>query len=316
MDRLINFEEIEKAHQRIKPYIHETPVLTNESINKLTGCDLYFKCENFQKVGAFKMRGAANAILSLTEKEKDRGVATHSSGNHAQAVALAAKKMGVEAYIVMPETAPKVKREAVLEYGAKVILCAPTLASRKITLADVVSETGATIIHPYEDINVITGQATATVELFLQQPQLDVIFTPIGGGGLISGTALAASYISPDTKIVGCEPTGANDALMSFAEGKIIEKNNPNSIADGLLSTIGAINFEVVKEYVDEIFTVEDKLIINSMKLIWERMKIIVEPSAAVPLAALFKNKDKFKGQKIGIIITGGNFDFSTMPLW
>lgn len=314
MEKYSSIEDLKIAHRRIKPFIHNTPVLTSESINKMVGSEVFFKCENFQKVGAFKIRGATNAILSLSEAEKKFGVATHSSGNHAQAVALAARQNDIKAYIVMPETASKIKRKAVLEYGAKVITCDSNLKAREETLKQVLNERGAFFIHPYNDINVIKGQATAAIELLNQCPGLNILMAPVGGGGLISGTALAAINFSPQVKVIGGEPKGADDAYNSLRAGKIIEKQNPSSIADGLLATVGIINFDIIQKYVDKIFVVEEEEIIAAMRFIWERMKIIIEPSAAVPVAALFKNKEYLSGYKIGIIISGGNVDLSSLP--
>jgi threonine dehydratase len=314
MVRIPTFEEIQIAHERIKPYIHHTPVFTSETINRLTKSQVFFKCENFQKVGAFKMRGAANAVLSLTSAEKQNGVATHSSGNHAQALALAAKQSNIQAYIVMPESAPQIKRKAVLDYGATVINCAPTLSARELALNEVVKETGAVFIHPYDNVAVIAGQATALIEFHNSIPDLDIIMCPVGGGGLISGTALAASYLYPTAKIIGGEPKGADDAFNSLRAGKIINIKDPLTIADGLLATVGPITFNIIQKYVHQIITVEEEEIIDAMRLVWERMKIIIEPSAAVPVAALLKDMGKFSGLKVGIIISGGNVDLDNLP--
>ncbi|MDQ3393643.1 MAG: threonine/serine dehydratase [Bacteroidota bacterium] len=307
--KLITYEDIQLAHRRIKPYIHKTPVLTSKSINNIIGCEVYFKCENFQKVGAFKMRGATNAILLLSTFDKQHGVATHSSGNHGQAVALSARQNSMKAYIVMPENAPEIKKKAVEGYGAKVIECKPTLQSREQTLQETIKETGAAFIHPYNDVNVIAGQGTVALEFLDEIPYLDLILVPVGGGGLISGTALATHYLSRKTKVIGCEPKGADDVYNSFGAGIIVKKDHPKSIADGLLSTVGQINFDIIKTYVHQILTVEESEIIMAMKLVWERMKIIIEPSAAVPLAALINNKENYKGEKVGIILSGGNVD-------
>ncbi|MEO1052929.1 MAG: pyridoxal-phosphate dependent enzyme [Bacteroidota bacterium] len=311
---------ISEAHDRISPYIHRTPVLTSQSINEIAGCQIYFKCENFQKVGAFKARGALNAIFSLSDGELERGVTTHSSGNHAQAVALAAKMRNAKAYIVMPSSAPEVKRKAVLGYGAEVITCEPTLEARENTCQKLIEEKGATFIHPYDDYKVIAGQATAAKELIAQVREsekvetLDVIMTPVGGGGLLAGTALSVHLLSPDTTVIAGEPTGADDAYRSFEAGHIIPSTKPNTIADGLLTSLGERNFDIIKQHVEKIITVTDEEIVAAMRLIWERMKIIIEPSCAVPLAALLKQKEKFEGLKVGLILTGGNVDLGKLP--
>jgi len=315
-NRVITKATIEEAHKRIKPFIHRTSVLTNENIDDVAGCSIYFKCENFQKIGAFKARGAMNAALSLNPEQLKKGLATHSSGNHAQAIARAAKIIGVKSYIVMPRTAPDIKRKGVRSFGGEIFQCEPTLASRESTLADVVKKTGATEIHPYNNYEVIAGQATAAKELFEEAPKLDYVLTPVGGGGLLSGTALAAKYFSPSTQVIAGEPDGSDDAYRSLKSGHI-ETPQSNSIADGLLSSLGDKTFPLIQEYVKEIITVTDSEIITAMKLIWEEMKIIVEPSCAVPLAAVLKNKDKFAGKNIGIILSGGNVDLEkTMKLF
>jgi threonine dehydratase len=305
---MITKESIIQAHERIKPYIHKTPVLTNQAIDEITGCKLFFKCENFQKVGAFKARGATNAILSLSKDELSKGVATHSSGNHAQALARAARELNVPAYIVMPRTAPDIKKAGVQGYGGKIFECEPTLAARESTLAKVVAETGAAEIHPFDNYKVIEGQATAAKELFEEVIGLDVIIAPVGGGGLLSGTALAASFFSPDTTVLAGEPEGADDASRSMKSGKI-EQSQANSIAEGLLTNLGEKPFSIIREKVKEVITVSDAEIVEAMRLIWERMKIIVEPSGAVPLAAVIKKKNELAGKRIGIIFSGGNVD-------
>ncbi len=302
------------AASRINPIIRRTPVLTSQSLNKLVGCELYFKCENFQKVGAFKFRGAVNTINQLTSEQLMHGVATHSSGNHAQALALAANTKGVKAYIIMPNNAPKSKKEAVLGYGAKVIECEPTLDARETTLKSVVEETNAYFIHPYNDERIIAGQSTCAQELIDEVTNLNFILAPVGGGGLLSGTALASHFFSPQTKVIGAEPSGADDACKSFNQGKIIPSINPKTIADGLLTSLGDKTFPVIQKYVSAIYTVGDELIIEAMRLIWQRMKIIVEPSAAVPLAVVMKHNQLFSNQKVGIILSGGNIDFDKIP--
>lgn len=307
-------QDIKNARTRIQDMIHNTPILTSSAINNLAGCDVFFKCENFQKVGAFKARGAANAVLKLSDASKAKGVATHSSGNHAAALARAATEAGIPAYIVMPSTAPDIKKKAVQTYGGQITLCEPTLASRESTLAEVVKKTGATFIPPFDDIDVIEGQATCALEMWENNIPFDVIIAPVGGGGLLGGTALTTHYISPSTKVIGAEPEGADDAYRSFKAKKRIPLSTPNSIADGLLTSLGVLNFEIIQEYVSDILTVSDLEIIEAMRLIYERMKIIVEPSCAVPLAALLKNKERFNGNKVGIILSGGNVDLSKLP--
>jgi threonine dehydratase len=302
------------ASERIKPYINITPVLTNRSINDMFGSELFFKCENFQRVGAFKFRGATNAVLSLSEEEAKRGVATHSSGNHAQALALAAKNRGIKAYIVMPENSTKPKVAATTGYGAVVTFCRTTLQAREDTLEKVVARTGAVFIHPYKNPNVIAGAGTAALELINECKELDYIIAPVGGGGLLSGTLISASSLSPKTKVIAAEPKGADDAYRSWKEGKIIPSVNPNTIADGLLTSLGEINFEIIKKHVSEIITVSDESIIKAMRLVWERMKIIIEPSSATVLAVIMENQEKFAGSRIGLIISGGNVDLERLP--
>lgn len=300
-------EDIAEAYKRIKPYIHRTPVFTSENLNNLTGAHIFFKCENLQKVGAFKARGAMNAVLSLSNEEKENGVATHSSGNHGQALAWAAKNKGIDAFIVVPSSAPEVKKAAMKSYGANITECEPNLKAREQTLDQVISETGACIIHPYNDYRIIAGQATSAYELFQDIKDLDYLLAPVGGGGLISGSALSAAYFSPTTKVIGCEPEGADDAYRSLKEGKIVPSENPDTIADGLLTSLGDRTFPIIGEHVSEILTVDDELIKEAMHLVWQRMKLVIEPSAAVPLACLIKNKNKFKDKKVGLIFSGGN---------
>ncbi len=311
---MITKENLLETQQRIQKFIHRTPVMSSQLINDIVGADIYFKCENFQKMGAFKMRGATNAILQLSEIEKEFGVATHSSGNFAQALALAAKVQGIKAYIVMPSNAPDIKKTAVKAYGGEVIECIPTLEARETTLNDVVNKTGAVFLHPYNDYNVIQGQATAAMELIEEHHNLNAIFAPVGGGGLLSGTALAAFHFSPNTKVIAGEPMGADDAWQSIQKGEIVPQTNPKTIADGLLTSLGDKTFPIIKEHVEDIIRVEENEIIAAMRMIWERMKIIVEPSSAVALAALIKEKKKYKGQKIGVILSGGNVELSKLP--
>ncbi|MDC3336580.1 pyridoxal-phosphate dependent enzyme [Flavobacteriales bacterium] len=307
-------QELIDTAKRISGYVHQTPVLTSESINEIFGASIYLKCENFQKMGAFKMRGATNAILSLSIKERDLGVVTHSSGNFAQAVALAAKKTGTKATIVMPTSAPEIKKKAVLGYGAAVIDCAPTQEAREQAAAKVQEETGSVFLHPSNQIEVINGNATAAMELMEQVDPLDAIFTPVGGGGLLAGTALAAFHFGEKTSILGGEPEGADDAFQSLMAGQIVPVENPKTIADGLRTSLGDVNFPIIKELVEAIYLVSEQEIIDAMRLIWERMKIIIEPSSAVPIAALYKHKDRFKNKRIGVIVSGGNVDLNKLP--
>ena len=306
--------EIRDAHARIKPFIHETPVITSQSIDLRTDASCFFKCENVQRVGAFKMRGASNAILQLTSKQLAAGVVTHSSGNHAQAVALAAKNAGAKAFIVMPKTAPLVKVNAVKEYGAEITFCEPTLEAREFEANKITAEKGATFIHPFDNKQVIAGQATVAVELLEQVKNLDYILTPVGGGGLLSGTALSCSFIAPNTKVIGGEPEGADDAYRSLNAQQLIPSTNPKTIADGLLTSLSQRTFAVIKEHVQKIITVSDLEIIDAMRLIMERAKMVVEPSGAVTFAALLKRPDIFKNKRVGIIISGGNIDLSMLP--
>lgn len=306
--------DIQDAHQRISEFAHRTPVLSSAKVNERARSNLFFKCENFQRVGAFKFRGACNAVFSLSENEYTRGVATHSSGNHAQALALSAKLKGIPAYVVMPENAPKVKVEAVRNYGAEITFCEASLDARENTLADIVEKTGATIIHPYNDARIVAGQGTAALELLQEYPDLDVILTPIGGGGLLSGTAIAAKTLKPDIKIIGTEPELADDAYHSFKTGKLIKAYGTKTIADGLRTSLGTLPFSIIQEYVDDIVTVSEASIIEAMRFIWERMNIIIEPSCAVPVAAIFEQKIDVQNKKVGIILTGGNVDLGNLP--
>lgn len=311
---MITKENLLETQKRIQAFVHRTPVMSSHLINDIVGSELLFKCENFQKMGAFKMRGATNAILQLTDLEKQFGVATHSSGNFAQALALAAKLQGIKSYIVMPSNAPEIKKTAVKGYGGEIIECTPTLKARETTLNDVVIRTGAIFIHPYNDYGVIQGQATAAMELIEDYNDLDYIIAPVGGGGLISGTALATKFFSPKTKVIAGEPLGADDAWQSLQKGEIVSQTNPQTIADGLLTSLGDKTFPIIRDHVQEIIRVEEKEIIDAMRLIWERMKIIVEASSAVALAAIIKEKEKYKERKIGIILSGGNVQLSKLP--
>jgi threonine dehydratase len=305
---MITKESIQAAHERIKPFVHRTPVMTSASINEIAGCNIYFKCENLQNVGAFKARGAMNAALSLSESDRAKGIATHSSGNHAQAIARAAKILKIPAHVVMPRTAPQIKKKGVEGYGGKIYECEPNLASRESTLAEVIKKTGATEIHPFNNYKVMEGQATAAVELFEEVKDLDYIVAPVGGGGLLSGTSLAAKFFSPNTKVIAGEPAGADDAFRSIQTGKI-EQSQSNTIADGLLTSLGDKTFPIIHENVKEIITVTDEEIIAAMRLTWERLKMVVETSGVVPFAAVLKAKEKFRGKKVGIIFSGGNVD-------
>jgi threonine dehydratase len=302
-------EDILKASERISSYIHQTPILTSKSLNQIAGCSIYFKCENLQKIGAFKARGAVNAALTLNNQQRKNGIATHSSGNHAQAIAYAASILGIKAYIVMPENAPPIKINAVKGYGAEIIFCKPSLESRETELKKVVHETSACFIHPYNNYSVIAGQATAALEIYQEIPDLDGLITPVGGGGLLSGSLLSTKYFSAQTNVFAGEPTGADDAYRSLQKGEIVPSINPNTIADGLLTSLGDKTFKIIKENIKEIILVSDDQIIEGMQLLWERMKIIVEPSGAVPFAALLKEKSRFAAMKIGIILSGGNVD-------
>ena len=308
------FEDVEAAHDRIRPYIHRTAVMTSESINRITGGNLFFKCENFQKVGAFKYRGATNAVMSLTEEEAGKGVATHSSGNHAAALALAARIRGIPANIVMPSTSPDIKKAAVSGDGGIITLCEPTLHSRESTLEEVVARTGATVIHPYDNFNVIAGQGTAAKELIEDTGDLGILIAPVGGGGLLSGTAISARQMIPGCRVIAAEPLGADDAYRSFISGTLVPSIHPKTIADGLLTSLGTRNFQIIMNHVDEIVTVSEENIISAMRLIWERMKIIIEPSSAVPLGAILEGKINVRGKKTGIILSGGNLDLGRLP--
>jgi len=306
--------DVREASERIKTFVHQTPVLTCSSLNEMCGAEIFFKCENFQKVGAFKIRGAANAVFSLGEEEASKGVATHSSGNHAAALALAARWRGIKAYVVMPENAPHVKRNAVARYGAEITFCRPTLKAREEGLAKLVDRTGAAFVHPYNDHRVISGQGTAALEFCEEIPKLDIVMTPVGGGGLLSGTAVAVSALSPATHVIAAEPERADDAYRSFHAGKIIPADNPDTIADGLRTSLGDLTFPIIKRHVKDIITVSEAGIITAMRSIWERMKIIVEPSASVPLGALLTRRPEFSGKRIGVILSGGNVDLTNLP--
>jgi threonine dehydratase len=312
----ITKDNIEIAHQRIKSFIQRTPVLTNASINDIAETELYFKCENLQKIGAFKIRGGMNAALSLSAEKLSNGLATHSSGNHAQAIAYAAKALGVKAFIVMPSNSPAVKINAVKGYGAEITFCEPNQAARESTVQNIIAETGAAFIHPYDDESVITGQATCAKEFIEEVPGLNVIIAPVGGGGLLSGTSLAAHFMNPDMEVFAGEPEGAADAILSFQSGKVEKAPYIKTIADGLLTTLSEQTLSIIQKHVKNIFTVSDDEIKAALKLVYERMKIVVEPSAVVPLAVVLKNKALFKGKKTGIIFSGGNVDLARFGEW
>jgi threonine dehydratase len=312
--RIPELGDIQSAHSRIKPFIHQTPVMRSNQLNELFDCNLFFKCENFQKVGAFKFRGATNAVMSLTSKEKRRGVVTHSSGNHAAALALAAKMNNIRANIVMPENAPGVKKSAVAGYGAEITFCEPTLEDRENTTSMIIEKSGATLVHPYNNFNVICGQGTAALELLNEIRYLEMVIAPIGGGGLMSGTATCVKGVDRSIQVIGAEPLNANDAYISFTTGKLTPSVKPVTVADGLLTSLSELTFSIILKKVDKIFTAKEASIIECMKLVWERMKIIIEPSSATVLAIIKENPDVFRGKKIGLIISGGNVDLKNLP--
>ncbi len=302
--------EIKQAHQRIMAYVHRTPIMTCSTINKLAGCEIFFKCENFQKVGSFKARGATNALLKLSPSQREKGVATHSSGNHAAALALAAKLCGNKAYIVMPSNSSEIKKDAVRDYGGEIIECDPGQAAREAKLEEIIRETGASFIPPYDHMDVIEGQATCALEMWEEKINFDALITPVGGGGLFAGTILTSHYKSKKTPVYAGEPKGADDAYKSFKAKKYIPLKNPKTIADGLLTSLGKRNYEIILAHAEDIFTVTDQEIIEAMRLIFERMKLVVEPSSAVPLAAVLANPEVFSGKKVGLILSGGNVDW------
>jgi len=307
-------DDIRQAAERIRLYAHRTPILTNESLNQKVDAQVFLKCENLQKVGAFKFRGACNAVYSLSDEEAARGVCTHSSGNHAAALALAANMRGIPSYIVMPNNAPQVKKDAVAGYGGRITFCEPTLEARESTLDRIRLDTGANVVHPYNDLRVITGQGTAALELLEDHPDLDVIIAPVGGGGLLSGTAIAATEIKKGIRVIAGEPEMADDAFRSMQAGEIIPSKNPKTIADGLLTSLGTLTFPIIQQRVEQIVTVNETGIIESMKYIWERAKIIIEPSSAVAIGVLWEKKVNLSGFKVGVIISGGNVDLQKLP--
>lgn len=307
-------KEIREAAERIRPYVHRTPVLTCSTLNRLCDAELFFKCENLQKAGSFKIRGATNAVFVLTDAQAACGVATHSSGNHAAALALAAHWRGIRAYVVMPRDAPQVKQDAVAGYGAEITFCQPTPQAREEMLAQVVARTGAAAVHPSNDYRVIAGQGTAALELLEEVPELDVLMAPVGGGGLLSGTALAATALSPGTAVIAAEPEQADDAFRSLQAGRIVPQEHPDTIADGLRTSLGDKTFPIIQRHVRGIVTVSEEVIVEAMRLVWERMKLVIEPSAAVPLGALLSKRSEIQGRCIGIILSGGNVDLARLP--
>lgn len=310
----MSYQELSDVRERINPFIHRTPLLRSALLDELSDCNLFFKCENFQKTGSFKMRGATNAIMKLPEDQRKKGVVTHSSGNFAQALTVAARSLGIRAYIVMPESTVKVKKETVKQYGGIVTECAPDIRSREAAADKIVLETGATFIHPSNDLDVINGQATAALEMLEDCPELNFIVTPVGGGGLIAGTALAAYHSGGNCKVIGGEPAQADDAYRSLQSGQIEFNATTDTVADGLRSYLGDKNFPILQKHVTDIIRVNDEEIIGAMKLIWERMKIVVEPSSAVAFAAVLKDKERFRGSQTGIVLSGGNVDLYALP--
>ncbi len=308
------FDDVSEARERIAPYIHKTPVLTSTFMNNLTGAELFFKCENFQKAGAFKVRGASNAVFGLSDELAAKGVATHSSGNHALSLSYAAGRRGIPCNVVMPRTAPQAKKDAVIGYGGTITECEPSTSSREAVFAEVQAATGADFVHPYNDPRVIAGQATCSLELLEQVGELDAVVAPIGGGGMISGTCLSLSNVAPNTKVYAAEPLNADDAARSFRAGHIIADDAPETVADGLKVPLKELTWHFVSNHVTDILTATEEEIVDAMKLIWKRMKIVMEPSSAVPLATILKNKDVFAGKRVGVIITGGNVDLDALP--
>ena len=310
----LQIADVYAAAERIRNYAHRTPLLTCASLNERFAASVFLKCENLQKVGAFKFRGACNAVFGLSDEDAARGVIAHSSGNHAQALALAAKLRGIPAYVVMPSNAPEVKKAAVAGYGAQITFCEPTLEAREATQQKIIEQVGAVEIHPYDNRAVIAGQGTAALEMLQDVPDLDVIIAPVGGGGLLSGTALCAQEISQRVRVIGAEPVNADDAFRSLAAGQIIPSHQPKTIADGLLTSLGSLTFPIIQNRVEQIVTVEEETIVESMRFVWERTKLVIEPSAAVAIAVLWESKIQFRGLKIGIILSGGNVDLKRLP--
>jgi threonine dehydratase len=310
----LDLAAIRTAHDRIRPHIHRTPVLTSARLDAASGASLFFKCENFQKVGAFKARGATNAVFALDDETARRGVATHSSGNHAAALSRAAKLRGIVAHIVMPSNSPKVKVRAVEGYGGRIVFCEPNQRAREEACARVIAESGATLIHPFENEDVMAGQGTISIEVLEEVPDLDLLLCPVGGGGVLCGTAVAAKSLRPEIRVIAVEPAGADDAAQSFRQHHLIYQEQKNTIADGLRTNLGAPNFELIQRYVDDIVTVSDDAIVAAMRGIWETMKIIVEPSGAVPYAAVVEGRVDLRGRRVGLVLTGGNVDLDALP--
>ena len=311
---MLTLKDIASAHDRIRPYIHRTPVLTNNSLNEFTGANLFFKCENFQKAGSFKIRGATNTVELLTQDEMDKGVATTSSGNHGAALSMAVTRREGKTKVVMPHNTPKIKVDNVERNGGEVVWCEPDQSSREQVLADLVNESGATVVHPYNDERIIAGQGTCAKELLEDHPEIQIIVSPVSGGGLLSGTLLSAKEMNEQVSVYGAEPAEADDAYRSLQNGEIVPNDTINTICDGLRAQIGTITFPIIQKYVDEIITLSEEEILDSMKMIWERLKIIVEPSCSISLAAIIKNKNKFSGKNVGLIMSGGNVDLNQLP--
>lgn len=310
----VTLAEIRQAAERIRPFAHRTPVFTCESLDRQVGARVFLKCENLQKVGAFKFRGACNAVFSLSEAEAARGVVTHSSGNHAQALALAARLRGIPAYIVMPENAPQVKKDAVAGYGGRITFCEPTLEARESAMERIRIKTGAAVVHPYDNERVIAGQGTAALELLEEFPDVEVLIAPVGGGGLLSGTSIAAKGLNPGIRVIAAEPEMADDAFRSLQQGRIVPSVNPKTIADGLLTSLGRLTFPIIQQNVEQVVTVSERGIIEAMRFVWERAKLIIEPSAAVAVAVLWERKIDLTGLKVGVILSGGNVDLRRLP--
>ena len=311
---MVTLKDIEAAHERIRPHIHRTPVFTNNSLNELSGADLYFKCDNFQKAGSFKIRGATNTVEQLTIEELNRGVATTSSGNHGAALSMAVTRRGGKTKVVMPNNTPKIKINNVERNGGEVVWCEPEQESRESVLKELIEKTGAVVVHPYNDERIMAGQGTCAKELLEDHPELDVIVSPVSGGGLLSGTLLSSKALKTDIQVFGAEPAEADDAYRSLKLGKIVPNETINTICDGLRAQIGGLTFPVISDLVDDIITVTEEEIVDSMRMIWERLKMIVEPSSSITLGAVLKNKDKFNGKKVGLIISGGNVDLDHLP--
>lgn len=311
---MVTLKDIEAAHERIRPHIHRTPVFTNNSLNELSGAELYFKCDNFQKAGSFKIRGATNTVEQLTIEELNRGVATTSSGNHGAALSMAVTRRGGKTKVVMPNNTPEIKVNNVKRNGGEVVWCEPEQESRESVLKELIEETGAVVVHPYNDERIMAGQGTCAKELLEDHPELDVIVSPVSGGGLLSGTLLSSKALNTDIQVFGAEPAEADDAYRSLKLGKIVPNETINTICDGLRAQIGGLTFPVISDLVDDIITVTEEEIIDSMRMIWERLKMIVEPSSSITLGAVLKNKDKFNGKKVGLIISGGNVDLDHLP--